>query len=137
MPTPGLIASHPSYNRNFPSTISCHVAALASRHYPNQWDNRRHETRTPVPFLLELTPHAPPGECSPGPMVVVGKDLSEAGIGFFHQQPIPQRRVRLRLEGADPEPLEFDVEILWCHFTRQGWYESGGRILGMVEGSAA
>jgi hypothetical protein len=41
-------------------------------------------------------------------MVVVGKDISpELG------------------------PLELLVEMLWCHFTRQGWYESGARILGI------
>jgi hypothetical protein len=110
--------------------LSLHVAELVSRlESPHRWHRRRN--RTSIPFLMELTPlDSPGGLRGESAQVVVGKDISEQGIGFFHQGAIPHRRVRLRLETAELGPLELDVEILWCHFTRQGWYESGGRIIG-------
>lgn len=91
--------------------------------------NRRHGQRIPLPFLLELEPCETSLLAPSEGTVVVGKDLSESGIGFFHQNRIPCQRVRLRLELAGIGPLELICEMLWCHFTRHGWYESGARIV--------
>lgn len=128
MPTPGLcyrtkVPTFCSNSTQLSREIVSLIAGLASQ------GGRRHTERIPLPFLLELQPIEPASMASADGMVVVGKDLSDAGIGFFHQHRIPHRRVRLRLELPELGPLEMIVEMLWCHFTRQGWYESGARIL--------
>jgi hypothetical protein len=64
-------------------------------------------------------------------VVVVGKHLSERGLGFYHPKPLPYRRVIASLE-SNGRWLGFLLDLTWCRFTRQGWYESGGRILESV-----
>jgi len=91
---------------------------------------RRSVQRFPYPHLLYLTPvtgenHTPDGES----IVVVGKHLSERGLGFFYQQPLPHRRMIASLEGPEQRWMGFLVDITWCRFTQHGWYDSGGRFL--------
>ena len=64
-------------------------------------------------------------------LVVVGKHLSERGLGFYHPKPLPYRRVIASLE-SNGLWLGFLIDLKWCRFTRQGWYESGGRFLEVV-----
>jgi hypothetical protein len=83
--------------------------------------------------LIRLTPVddqslAPRGE----PLVVVGKHLSERGLGFYHPKPLPYRRMIACLEAADGRLVRLLVDLTWCRFSRQGWYESGGRFLQAV-----
>ena len=63
---------------------------LARLYPPGKTTERRIDQRFPYPHLLYLTPVAndsltPVGES----VVVVGKHLSEHGLGFFYQQPMP------------------------------------------------
>ena len=61
---------------------------------------RRHETRYPFPYLIHLTPVGEDGATPCGEnLVVVGKDVSERGLGFYHPQPLPYRRMIASLEG--------------------------------------
>ena len=95
----------------------------------NTGDARR-EVRRPYPFLLTLVPVDEQGETLQGnTFTVVGKNLSSRGIGFFHQDPIPYRRVVVHLEGVAGKQVRALVELTWCRFTRHGWYDSGGRFL--------
>lgn len=134
MPRPGLCA----LPRSMPTTPPLAVREVTSLIAGILADgNRRHRQRIPLPFLLELQPcESSPPAPSEG-TVVVGKDLSESGIGFFHQHRIPCQRVRLRLELAGIGPIELIAELLWCHFTRHGWYESGARIVAIEAGMLA
>ena len=94
---------------------------------------RRGEQRYPYPYLVHLTPVAADGVTAVGEsLVVVGKHLSERGLGFYHPRPIAYRRVIASLETTSGTRLGFLIDLNWCRFTRQGWYESGGRFLRAV-----
>jgi hypothetical protein len=55
---------------------------------------RRRENRYPYPYLVHLTPVGPDGLTPQGePVVVVGKHLSDRGLGFYHPKPLPYRRM--------------------------------------------
>jgi hypothetical protein len=94
---------------------------------------RRVDQRYPYPHLLYLTPVGDDGITAEGPsVVVVGKSLSERGLGVFHPQPFAQRRMIASLETGEGRFASFLVDITWCRFTQYGWYESGGRFLQVV-----
>ncbi|NLX94738.1 MAG: hypothetical protein GXY83_01040 [Rhodopirellula sp.] len=91
---------------------------------------RRSENRYPFPYLVRLTPVGPDGLASQGePVVVVGKHLSERGLGFYHPKPIAHRRMIASLEVSGGSPVALLIDLTWCRFTRHGWYESGGKFL--------
>ncbi len=114
--------------------IRSQVWGLLSTLYPKVTaTERRRETRYPFPFLVHLTPvDAQGAPCGDEGVVVVGKHISERGLGFYHPQPLPHRRVIASLEGPHGGWFGFLIDLTWCRFTRQGWYESGGRFLGAV-----
>ena len=94
---------------------------------------RRCETRYPFPFLIHLTPVGNDNATACGEsVVVVGKHVSERGLGFYHPKPLPYRRVIASLEGPRGGWFGFLIDLNWCRFTRQGWYETGGRFLEAV-----
>jgi hypothetical protein len=68
---------------------------------------------------------------------VVGKDLSERGLGFYHQAPLPYRRAIVTLEDASGRVVSLLMDLSWCRFTRHGWYDSGGRFLKLIPSMAA
>ena len=103
--------------------------------YPTEGHHeRRTEQRYPYPYLVYLTPV---GEKGLTPIaetiVVVGKHLSEGGLGFYHPKPLPYRRMIATLNSPDGTTRKFLIDLTWCRFTKQGWYESGGRFLQSVE----
>ncbi len=106
------------------------VWTLLGNLYPNhELVERRSDQRFPFPYLVRLLPVAEDGSTPVGsPMVVVGKHLSEWGLGFYHHKPLVYRRVIATLDAAG-RPMSFLLDLTWCRFTRQGWYESGGRFL--------
>jgi hypothetical protein len=114
--------------------IRTQVWGILSSLYPRgDLTERRRENRYPYPYLVRLIPVrtdslAPAGE----PVVVVGKHLSERGLGFYHPKPLPYRRMIAALDVSGAEPVAFLTDLSWCRFTRHGWYESGGRFLQVV-----
>lgn len=106
---------------------------LAGLYPPGQCVERRREQRFPFPHLIYLTPVAADG-ITPldAAVVVVGKHLSEHGLGFYHPQPIPHRRMIASLQTHRGDWEGFLVDITWCRFTKHGWYDSGGRFLQAV-----
>lgn len=91
---------------------------------------RRRDRRYPFPALMTLWPAD--RERLETSFVIVGKDISDRGLGFFHQQPITCRRAIVVCEPPGIAPVAFLVDINWCRFTCHGWYESGGRLLEAV-----
>jgi hypothetical protein len=123
----------PSGNTLLVDDVRTQVWGLLSTLYPKQdFVERRCETRYPFPYLVHLTPVDEDGSLLQSEtVVVVGKHLSERGLGFYHPKPLPYRRVIASLE-SNGRWLGFLLDLTWCRFTRQGWYESGGRILESV-----
>ncbi|MBN2024598.1 MAG: hypothetical protein JW809_17600 [Pirellulales bacterium] len=107
------------------------VSGLLATLYPRvDQPERRAEQRFPFPYLVHLTPVgeddlAPVGET----VVVVGKHLSERGLGFYHPKPLSFRRMIVSIETGNGGWIGLLIDLTWCRFTRQGWYESGGRFL--------
>ena len=129
--------SHPLIDlpadRGAADEIRSQVWGLLSTLYPKvSVVERRRETRYPFPFLIHLAPADDPAVQDGESIVVVGKHLSERGLGFFHPGPLPHRRVIASLERPQDGWYAFLLELRWCRFTRQGWYESGGRFLEAV-----
>ncbi len=116
------------------SNVSQRVSSLLAALYPQgALIDRRLEQRYPYPHLVYLTPLAEDGVTPHGNNIVVsGKQLSENGLGFFHQQPLPYRRMIASLDQGRGQWLGLIIDLSWCRFTKFGWYESGGRLLEVV-----
>jgi hypothetical protein len=103
------------------------LATLCPR---NELVERRNDWRYPYPYLIRLTPVGRDGITPSGETIVVaGKQISEHGLGFYHQDPLPYRRMIASLETSTGACLAFLINLSWCRFMRCGWYESGGRFL--------
>ena len=115
-------------------TIRRQVWGLLAGLYPGgKLYERRIDQRFPYPHLVYLTPVGEDGVTPTGTsIVVVGKHLSERGLGFFHQQPLPYRKMIASLQGVDGKWIGFLIDLAWCRFTQHGWYDSGGRLLQAV-----
>ena len=114
--------------------IRAKICGLLGTLYPRgNKVERRGEQRFPFPYLVHLTPVEADGSVNVDETVVVaGKHISERGLGFYHQQPLPNRRMIVSLELGSDAWLGFLIDLTWCRFTKQGWYESGGRFLQVV-----
>lgn len=94
---------------------------------------RRREARYPYPYPLHVTPVASDGSPAVNEtFVVVGKHLAPHGIDFYSRQPLAHRRVIVSLDCGIEGWIGFLVELTWCRFGRHGWYDNGGRFLGIV-----
>jgi hypothetical protein len=110
--------------------LALEVNNVLSRIHPSVTYERRRFERFPFPFLLRLVPLDPQGHgLYTEQMVVVGKEISQQGMSFFHQQPLACRRAILVLDETDAGRLVVEVDLAWCRFKRLGWYESGGRLI--------
>ncbi len=95
---------------------------------------RRSSDRVAVPFLLRLTPLDPDGQpLTEEAITVVGKDISQRGLSFFHEHSLPYRRAMIELEHPEAGPLCMELDICWCRFTKLGWYESGGNLTRVID----
>lgn len=114
--------------------VRAQVWGLLTTLYPrNDLVERRRDSRYPFPHLIHLTPVGLDGVTPEGDtVVVVGKHLSEHGFGFYHQAPLPHRRMIASLECGRGRWVAFLIDLTWCRFTKGGWYESGGRFLQAV-----
>jgi len=114
--------------------VCAHVWGLLTSLYPRgRLVERRRELRYPFPNLVTLRPVDDEG----APVTVVGRHLSERGLGFYHQTPLPYRHVIATLEAGEGRQVSMLVDVSWCRFTRSGWYESGGRFLRVVKAENA
>jgi len=94
---------------------------------------RRREARYPYPYPLHVTPIAGGGVADVHEtFVVIGKHLAPHGIDFYSRQPLAHRRVIISLDCGLEGWIGLLVELTWCRFGRHGWYDNGGRFLGVV-----
>jgi hypothetical protein len=94
---------------------------------------RRRQIRCAFPQPVYLTPVGEDGITPAGESIMaVGKDLSEGGLGFYHDIPLPSRRMVVSLQMGDGHWLAFVIELSRSRQIRQGWHESGGRFLESV-----
>ena len=94
---------------------------------------RRREARYPYPYPLHVTPVATDGSAQVGEtFVVIGKHLAPHGIDFYSRNPLAQRRVIVSLDCGVEGWIGLLAELTWCRFGRHGWYDNGGRFLGVV-----
>lgn len=110
----------------------CVQFALRGASPARKHDERRREKRHPFPYPVQLTPVNAIGEAAGAPIVVIGKHLTTHGFDFYFQHPITQRRVIARFECEPPERVEILMDLTWCRFSGQGWYENGGRFLSAI-----
>ena len=94
---------------------------------------RRREKRFPYPYPVYFTPVAKDGITPLGEtLVVLGKHLSEHGFDFYHREPLPYRRAIISFETPPGRWIGVLLDLTWCRFGRHGWYDNGGRFLGLV-----
>lgn len=115
------------------SGLTEQIEALLSWLRPTVAMERRRDDRVPVPVLFRLTPLGSQREpVHDDAITVVGKDISQRGLSFFHEQSLTYRRAIVSLELADGQRFAAEIDVNWCRFTRPGWYESGGRLVRAV-----
>lgn len=93
---------------------------------------RRASIRHPYPELIRVTPADRRGEVIGESLSVVGKHLSLEGLGFFHTSPLPFKYVLADFE-LGKQRFGLLLNLIWCRFLREGWYDSGGKFVGVVE----
>lgn len=103
----------------------------ASRHVPE----RRKSVRHLYPYPIDVTPLDGEPLSSADKISVLGKQLSEYGLDFYSNQPLPYRRVIAWFETSDRSRFGLLTNLTWCRFNKFGWYENGGRFLQVVRQS--
>jgi hypothetical protein len=134
-PTPYIEPAPKQDAAAVPSSLGRRIRQLLYRLYPQvRLPERRRENRYPFPYLVKLTPLDRDLQTPLGPsVVVVGKHISEHGLGFYHPTPLPYRRVLAEISlGEGTAVLRTVMDLTWCRFTREGWYDGGGRFLDTV-----
>ena len=138
MLTATVIESPPELTGTSPGNsevaIAAHIRSLLNNRYQFTVSaNRRQQTRYPFPYLVWITPLE--NGCNPADktIVVVGKQLSEEGIDFYHQHPLPYRRAIVSLPTHNDKWVSFLTDLSWCRFTGFGWYSNGGRFLKKID----
>lgn len=119
-----------------PSLGALKEIATLLRELPASWQNgpfvweRRNGHRAQFTELIQLTPLDEETQEAAGEThSVQGRDLSLHGASFIHQEPLPFRTVGLTFDLPSGARATIILRLTWCRFTRQGWYESGGRFL--------
>jgi hypothetical protein len=122
----------------FDESVRVEVRSLVARMFPHRMPvERRSNGRNPYPFLLRIVPVANDGQTPTGDaIVVVGRDLSERGMGFFHQQPLMNRYAIATIQDNTGGGISLLLDVSWCRFTSYGWYVSGGRFLRVINSPA-
>ncbi len=95
---------------------------------------RRQSDRHPYPYPIHITPLSATGEAIiDDTFIVIGRHLSELGVDFYHNQPVPYRTVLASLQAGKNEWIGVKLDLTWCRFRYNGLYENGGRFLRLVE----
>lgn len=111
---------------------------LAGNQQERKTFERRRDARFPYPHPVHLTPlDRDDLPQTAETFVVLGKQISEQGFDFFHRLPIAERRVIASLPNGTNGWIGLRLELTWCRFNRHGWYDNGGRFLGLVDSPLA
>ncbi len=95
--------------------------------------DRRAKPRHPYPHLIRITPTSRDGEPCSQSLHVVGKHISQDGIGFFHHESLPYRYIVAEFGMPNDQAVEVLVNLVWCRFIYDGWYDSGGRFVRLMD----
>ena len=95
---------------------------------------RRGDRRFPFPYPVRIAAADGDAEAKSPSFTVIGKHLSESGLGFYHEEPLPYRRVHVWLGSPIGLEVQLVMDLSWCRFVGQGWYVSGGRFVEPVGG---
>ena len=63
-------------------------------------------------------------------IVVVGKDISERGLGFYHPEPLAHRRMVASLQTHTGHWIAFLIDIHWCRFSSTAGTTAAGTSAG-------
>lgn len=87
-------------------------------------DRRKHRRRLPR-RPTKITLHH-----GTQPQTAFTRDVSSGGIGLMHPYPVERGEIVLEIAAGGEPPLRVRAEITWCLPCRDGWYQSGARLLG-------
>ena len=93
---------------------------------------RRSSIRHAYPELIRVIPADKRGNPTGDPVSVVGKHISLSGFGFFHNGPLPEKYVIAEFQSGE-ETERLLLNLVWCRFLREGWYDSGGKFVIVVD----
>jgi len=126
----GLLPSPDEVEIKPPARLDRNVRRMLERLFAEPHPERRDIRRYSFPLLLKLTPVNGASLVEHGDSTtVIGKDISERGIGMYHREPLPYRTAVAEFSDGCGQRTSLLVELLWCRFDRRGWYESGGRLI--------
>jgi hypothetical protein len=115
--------------------LASQVQALIAQIHPTVTLERRDDVRIAIPVLFRLTPldgNRQPIDSQTS--IVVGKNISQRGLSFYHEQPMPHRRAFIELAHPGIGSFAAEIDVNWCRFTKPGWYESGARLIAAMVG---
>lgn len=97
------------------------------------WE-RRIEHRYDFVQTIRLIPLNDLTEEPEGPAIFVEtRELSVNGVGILHSQPLPYKKVALTLSLPCGSRVTIVTKLLWCRFSKEGRYASGGQFLRWME----
>jgi hypothetical protein len=132
---PGLLSSAPQADgsRQGERIAASVLSALMAVEFRRRGAERRRDSRHAYPYPIHLTPFGPDGKPDvERTFVVIGKHISPHGLDFYCRQPLPDRRVVASLDRGKDGWIGLVLELVWCRFGRHGWYDNGGRFVGVV-----
>ena len=122
-----------AYLQQLLGLLSRRISTSSDLTSSNQGANARIHGRIPLNQMVSLVPLDEAGvPIIEKALVLPGKNISGGGVSVFHQSPIKERRVIISFELAPGKWASMKVDLLWCQFTRSGWYESGGRVIDIL-----
>lgn len=110
-----------------------HRLAKDSQHREMRCLERRTDTRLRFQRPVHVTPLRDDEQAleSGGSEVVTAytRDITPAGIGLLHDQPLASGRVLLTFELLGGAPLSLVAELTWNRYIGGCWHLSGGRLI--------
>ena len=94
---------------------------------------RREQERLPYPSVISVTPLVD-GTREPATETfsVIGRNLSNLGLDFFHDYLISEKEVVVGLQSAKASWSHFVLQLGWSRFVQGGWYISGGKFTEVI-----
>lgn len=139
LPVSPVCSTGPLQNSSADQQVRQQVQAVLQQfRHRGLGSDRRGDRREPFPYPIHVTPIAADGSALINETIVVlGKHLSERGLDFYYQAPLPYRRVIASWECSNGHWLAMSLDLRWCRSNRHGWYENGGRFLQVVDSPLA
>jgi hypothetical protein len=116
-------------------SLAADIDSLMRQINPYASGERRGRARYAIPYTFQLIPLDEGGRPRlEKTTTVVGKHLSQNGISFSHDHPLPCRGAIVSLIHPNVGRFAVEVDLLWTRRTVIGIYETGGRLIRTVRG---